>query len=179
MINMKVSKFTFFFAVYSIISSYFMQEAWNTWKRIFGVKLLLLFFALLSLAAICGILYKSAESKLKPQKAILILAICIWGFMFAWKQPYLSEKAHVLEFGLLGWLVMRDLSKTKGHLLKSILAGFIFVAMAGFLSEGYQKFLPWRVFEVRDIVTNILSGGLGIILYQLSQAGLSAFVRPF
>jgi len=72
---------------------------------------------------------------------------------------------------------MQDLTGQKKTLLKSALLAFVFVAIIGSLEEGYQKFLPWRVCELRDIITDSLSGMLGICLNFLSQTGFSSFIR--
>lgn len=131
------------------------------WKAVFGVRVLILFFVILSVMATAAIIYRNIKSGLKIKKLILTFILCTAGFIFAWRQPYLSEKAHVLEFALLGWLVMSD--------LKDILRAFIFAAIIGYLGEGIQKFLPWRVFEIRDIVTNISSSAIGVILFRLNR----------
>ncbi len=146
-----------------------MQQVWTTWKAVFGVNFLILSLALLCLAAIFAILYESIRLEFNLKKIVFICAICLWGFIFAWRQPYLSEKAHVIEFALLGWLAMRDLAAQGKILPKEIMRAFIFVAIMGYLGEGIQKFIPWRVFEIRDVITNVLSGGLGVILFALSR----------
>lgn len=146
-----------------------MQEVWFTLKAILGVKTVTLCVAILCLTPILAILFQNIKSGLSIKRLILIGALYAWGFIFAWRQPYLSEKAHVLEFGLVGWLAMRDLAGGSKHLLKDILYALIFVAIIGYLGEGIQKFLPWRVFEVRDIITNVLSGILGVILFIISK----------
>jgi len=146
-----------------------MQQVWTAWKAMFGIKLLTLFFASSCLAIISAILYQNIKSDFSIKRLVLICALCAWGFIFAWRQPYFSEKAHVLEFGLIGWLAIRDLAKTGKYLLKDILFASIFAAIIGYLGEGIQKFLPWRVFEIRDIITNVLSGILGVILFIISR----------
>lgn len=156
-----------------------MLQVWNTLGAVFGLKLLTLFLVILSLMLFSTILYINIKSGLNLKKIILIGVICIGGFIFAWRQPYFAEKAHVLQFGLLGWLVMRDLNRQKANSWKIILMGFIFVTIISCLTEGLQKFLPWRVFEVRDIITEVLSGIGGIILYRLSQARTSTFIGLF
>lgn len=175
---MGLSKFTLFFSAYIIISSVFMQQVWSTWRAIFGKRLLTLSFILLCLLAISAILYKNIESQGRPKRIILIFTICILGFIFAWRQPYLPEKSHVLEFALLGWLAMRDLAKQGGYSFINTLRAFIFIIIIGFLEEGFQKFLPWRVFEIRDIITDVLSGTLGMVLNLLSQTRFSTFICP-
>ncbi|MFH0913594.1 MAG: VanZ family protein [Candidatus Omnitrophota bacterium] len=164
---MRLSKFTLSLSIYVIISSIFMQQVWDTYKTIWGIKWLTLAFGISCLLIIAAILYQNIKSGLDTKKLVLTCALCAWGFIFAWRQPYFSEKAHVLEFGLIGWLAMRDLAKTEKHSLKGVLFASIFAAIIGYLGEGIQKFLPWRVFEIRDIITNVLSGILGVILFIL------------
>lgn len=155
-----------------------MQQVWNVWKAVFGAQILFLFFICLCILAISAILYKNIKSGFNLKKISFIGVICISGFIFAWRQPYLPEKAHVLEFGLLGWLAMRDLAKEGNYALKNILKAIVFISIMGYLEEGFQKLLPWRVFEIRDIATDVLSGMLGIILNLLSQTRLCSFIRP-
>lgn len=85
----------------------------------------------------------------------------------------------MLEFALLGWLTVGDLTRQNKRFLKAIIFAFIFVAMIGCLGEGFQKLLPWRVYEIRDIITDVLSGMLGIALNLLSQARPSSLIRSF
>ena len=146
-----------------------MQQVWFTWKAMFGVKFLILAFAILCLTATLAILYQNIKSGFNIKRLALICALCLWGFIFAWRQHYISEKAHVLEFALVGWLATRDLTKQSRSLLKDILFAFIFATIIGYLGEGIQKFIPWRVFEIRDIITNVLSAMLGVILFIVSK----------
>ena len=166
---MKISKFTILFGIYIIASSYFMQDVWTIWRTTFGIRLLNFLLIFLCLAAVSAILYKNIKSGFNIKKSVLISAICIWGFIFAWRQPYFPEKAHVLEFALLGWLAMKDLTKQTSRISKKVFIAFLFVAIIGCLEEGFQKILPWRVCEARDIITDILSGILGIFLFLINK----------
>lgn len=165
---MRISKFNLCFTIYIIVSSYFMQDVWNAWKAIFGKQLLGLFLIFLCGWAASVILYKNIKSGFNFKKIGLICAVCLAGFVFAWRQPYFTEKAHVLEFAVLGWLIMRDFNLKRRKLRKAALLAFVFVVVVGILEEGFQKLLPWRVFDVRDILTDALSGTLGIILFVLT-----------
>lgn len=84
--------------------------------------------------------------------------------MFAYWQPYVTEKIHILEYGFLGWLAVRDLNRNKAYVKSAILAIF-YIFLIGALDEAFQKCLPYRVGEIRDVVTNIISGLLGIMLF--------------
>lgn len=77
------------------------------------------------------------------------------------------EKMHVLEYGILAWLAMRDLTEGKRNLTKSGFLAFVFIFIVACLDEGFQKLLPWRVCDIRDVLTNAISGMLGISLFLL------------
>ncbi|MDD5166195.1 MAG: VanZ family protein [Candidatus Omnitrophica bacterium] len=162
---MKLSKFSLFLGAYIIISAYFMRQVLDTWRIIFGKNTIILSFILLSTWVMFAALYRSIKIKFNLGKIALIFGICAMGFIFAWRQPYLSEKAHILEYGLLGWLAMRDLAAHKTTISKSVLYTLIFIAIIALLDEGFQGLLPWRVYETRDIMTNLLSGLLGSALF--------------
>lgn len=166
---MKLSKFSLFLGAYIILSASFMQQVWFIWKKIFGLNTLLLFFVFLCLWIFFVILYKSIKLKLNIKKIFLISVIYVLGFAFAWRQPFVPEKVHVLEYAVLAWLSLRDLSKDNKSIFKNLLHTFIFVLIIGSLDEGFQKLLPWRVFEVRDIATNLISGILGIALFCIAK----------
>ena len=142
-----------------------MQQVWAFAKRTFGKDILPLFFIALSLGFTFLILRNASRSKSGIYKLFLNGALCILGFIFAWGQPYATEKIHILEYGLLGWLAMRDFSRQDRSGLETVLYTFIFVLVTSLLDEGFQKLLPWRVFEVRDILTNLVSGILGISVF--------------
>lgn len=165
---MKLSKSSLIFSAYIVISASFMQQVWFALKRAFGLNTLLISFALLCFLIFFVILYKSIKSGLKIKKIILICIIYVSGLAFAWRQPFVPEKAHVLEYGILAWLALRSLSKDTPNILKCIFSTFIFVLVVGSLDEGFQKLLPWRVFELRDIATNVISGILGMLLFVVS-----------
>ena len=171
---MKLSKFTLFFAAYNIVSSFFMSAVWETTTKTLGKNSVLWLFVILCLTAAAGLTYKNIKSRSSLKRMGLIWLVFIWGFVFAFRQPYLSEKAHVLEFAVLAWLTLRDLTKKEGLLLKAVFATFVFVSLTGVLEEIYQKFLPWRVCDIRDMISDSLGGIVGIALFVLSKIKKSA-----
>ncbi|MEW6102036.1 MAG: VanZ family protein [Candidatus Omnitrophota bacterium] len=162
---MTITKPTLSLSIYIVISSLFMQQLWQILEGILGKNLLNILLVALSFASTIVVLRIKIKNGQPARKMILILAVCLVTVVFAWRQPYLQERAHVLEFSLLGWLARRDLDKKETASQKKHLLSLVFVAGTGVLEEAFQKLLPWRVFDIRDIVTDILSGLLGIILY--------------
>jgi VanZ family protein len=97
---------------------------------------------------------------------LAVIVILITSFLFGWQQPYFVEKMHVLEYGLLGWLAARDLRRNpRSNIVLTILFSILFVLLIGSLDEGFQRLLPYRVGEIRDVITNVVSGSFGVILF--------------
>lgn len=161
---MKLSKFTVAYGLYIIISASFMQQVWEFLEKIFGKPNLTA--GAISLSFLIAILILSYIIKIHFSlwRIFVNLGIMGLGFIFAWRQPYFVEKMHVLEYGFLGWLSTRDLNKSRG-LIKVILLAILFVFLISALDEGFQKLLPYRVGDVRDVITNVISGSFGVILF--------------
>ncbi len=162
---MGISKVTIFLGAYIIISASFAQQLWRFGQRLFGKPALLAFFVLLCATLLAIMLYISLKRKLGALRLALVFIITLSSFIFAWKQPFIAEKLHIIEYGLLAWLAMRDLDKKNRGILMAGLLAFIFASTVGVLDEGFQKILPWRVFEIRDMITNSVSAIFGIAAY--------------
>lgn len=162
---MKISKLTILVGVYIVASASFAQQLFTAADELFGRAALINILGIVFLATAGSLIYKGARSKIGPIRTTLLTATCIAAFSFAWKQPYMAEKTHILEYGLLAWLAMRDLVKIKTPIIKNVLIAFVFTALVGVLDEGFQKLLPWRVCEIRDMITNAISGALGIAVF--------------
>ena len=76
------------------------------------------------------------------------------------------EQIHIFEYAVLGWFATRDLIKVNKK-IKGIILACLFTIIVGILDEAFQAVLPYRYYEIRDIVFNILGGTWGIILYLL------------
>ncbi|MBM3255428.1 MAG: hypothetical protein FJZ08_03930 [Candidatus Omnitrophica bacterium] len=160
---MKLSKLTIIFALYIIISASFARQLWELIQRILGRHnaatagiVFLLGFALLVLAL-------TLKSRFNISKFIVKLVVIVLAFLFAWRQPFFTEKFHIIEYGLLGWLACRDLNKDKSS-FRNIIMALLFASLVGVLDEGFQKLLPYRVCEIRDMLTNVVSVSFGVLL---------------
>lgn len=71
----------------------------------------------------------------------------------------------MLEYGFLGWMAARDLIGQGNKLAKPFLTAFLFAFLVGVADELFQKYLPYRVGELRDVATNLVSSFFGIILF--------------
>ena len=79
---------------------------------------------------------------------------------------YPADRVHFAEYGLLAYLLRRafrlDVSSAKAYIY-----GLLCAAGFGVLDECIQYMLPNRVFEVRDILTNVLAAALGLLVVAL------------
>jgi len=83
---------------------------------------------------------------------------------------YPADQIHFAEYGLLAFLLHRafclHFNKLKANAFSFLVAGCV-----GILDECIQYALPNRVFEMRDIMTNLLAAALGLAL-------VAVLVRP-
>ena len=108
-------------------------------------------------------IFKSNPGLFKISAIVMLL---IAGMALAWQIKLPQERIHILEYGLLGWFAGRDLmSKTKKK--RGFIFAWILTITIGIFDEGFQKILPYRVWDVRDILFNSLGGLWGIGLYRL------------
>jgi VanZ family protein len=128
------------------------------------------FIVLVGLATLAfGLIFIIFILKNKPNiiKVSILLLVLLVGLAFSWRMKIPQERIHILEYGLLGWLAGRDMIG-KDKKTKRIILACLFSISIGLLDEGFQKILPYRIFDVRDIRINVLSGIWGVILYLLS-----------
>lgn len=81
-----------------------------------------------------------------------------------------EEAIHVLEYGVLGLLVFRALVHRVRDVSIYLIATLV-VGLIGVIDEYIQWVIPSRVFDLRDVRTNVLAGGL-------SQIAIAAGLRP-
>lgn len=175
------SKLTIGLAAYIVISAAFMLQIRNFLVKTFGGEVVkLAFIFLFFLTVLLYILYL-LRMKRSVSRIIYSIFIFALAYLLILRQPYFTEKIHVLEYGILGYLAFRDLSilrqgswltlifvkrsKKNKKIFKNILLAIFFISLIGILDETFQGFLPYRVGEIRDVVTNVVSGLLGIFQY--------------
>lgn len=164
-----VSPLTIGFGIYIIISASFMRQVWGFLSNVFGKNNLQMFCMLVYVLAGIIIISYIIKFRFHILRLTGVMLCLILSLLFAWRQPYFVEKMHVLEYGALGWLAIRDLRRNpRRNIAMTILFSFIFVLIIGGLDEGFQKLLPYRVGEIRDVMTNLISSSLGIVLFLLS-----------
>ena len=77
--------------------------------------------------------------------------------------------AHVIEFAVLGALLLRALSKDKLAMRREIVATVIIVALYGISDEFHQRFTPGRSSEGLSVLFDVAGGALGAWAYRRWQ----------
>jgi VanZ family protein len=137
------------------------------------VGLDLFLYVTATLALIAGVMaFINLRRRRLPTDAYLFLFIIISAFMaYIYQLRDIPEEAiHVAEYGAIGILVYRALAHRTRDFSIYIMATLI-VGMIGVLDEYIQWIVPSRVFDLRDIRTNFIAGGMG-------QLAIVAGLRP-
>ncbi len=91
---------------------------------------------------------------------LLIIGFYIYSILQI-KQP--EEKLHFIEYGLLAFLVYKALS-FDFSMRSSFGFAFLITLFWGWCDEGIQHILPNRVYDIKDVRLNGMSGLLGLCL---------------
>lgn len=159
------SKLTIGLAVYIVISASFMLQFRNFLVKTFGGEVIKSAFIFLFFLTALFYIWHILRMKIPASSIICSVFIFVPAYLLISKQPYFTEKIHVLEYGILGYLALRDLLEKNKKIFKNILLAVSFISLIGILDETFQRFLPYRVGEIRDVATDIVSGLLGIVQY--------------
>jgi hypothetical protein len=101
-----------------------------------------------------------------PLRVAGMLAILLLTLFYLWKIELPQVRMHILMYAVVGWRAGRDAMKA-GRSWKNIGIAWVFASVAGAMEELFQKILPYRFFEVSDIVFNTAGATLGVVLYLL------------
>lgn len=75
----------------------------------------------------------------------------------------LSRKAaHLFEYGVLAWLVLRALAASGLTRRQSLRAAFLFCVVFAVSDEWHQTFVPGRHGKVRDVALDTLGAALAL-----------------
>ena len=117
------------------------------------------------IAAFCFVLF-TVKKGIRPVKLGMLIFVVLAGLLLIWQIKLSAEKIHILEYALLGWLALRDLGKINKKWF-AILLTFLFCILIGATDEIFQAILPYRFFDMRDIVFNGLGAVWGMTLFFL------------
>ncbi len=149
------------------VSASFVLQLTNFFVEIFGEEAFKLVFVCLCLLVAALYTLHIARERMHILGVAVSLIVFLLAFLLMKRQLFFAEITHVLEYGVLGYLASRDLFRTTREISKGIVWVALFVACISLLDEGFQMVLPYRVFELRDITTNVVGGFLGIAQYKV------------
>ena len=94
---------------------------------------------------------------------LFLVLLAIYGYLQKYHCKFPAERLHLIEYGLLACLSYRalrlDFSRAPAYVL-----AFLISAAFGYLDEMIQYVLPNRVFESRDVMTNVIASALGLLV---------------
>lgn len=111
-----------------------------------------------------AVVLKSLSGK---RRLVALLMLAAVAGVYSWyigRLAYAIERIHLLEYGLLGFLVLAAVYRQ----VKNALALPIALATAFLISMGdewLQSMLPDRIGEIRDNLINLFSAGMGMLLW--------------
>lgn len=92
----------------------------------------------------------------------------VYGYLlFLLKVP--EEKIHLIEYGFLAFLVFRAVDLDYRGVKRYGIA-FVVSSLLGWMDELIQHFLPNRYYQSSDVLLNILSAGLGLVVVFIFQS---------
>lgn len=133
-------------------------------------------WVLLALAA-CVFLYAIARirhHRLLRYGGLALAAVLLWlqetllsagitDASFA-SQVAVAEKIHLVEYGLLAYLLYRAFKPREGTVdLTDLLLPLLWLTVAGVLEESMQWLVETRLGEVRDVALNVYAGVCGLL----------------
>jgi hypothetical protein len=137
-------------------------------------EILIGIFFLLTAAGLILYLKRAGLGKIKLP---IFLAVFVAGFLFAWHLDILVERIHLLEYGLLGWLAIKDTLREEKKIIKASIFSALFILGVSIVDETFQWWLPYRVGDVRDVVFNEVGGLWGMSLFLIIVADWRTLVR--
>ena len=134
--------------------------------RLLGGALLLIMAGLLALA-----LARIRTHRAWRYSGLVLVLVLLWLQIDVFSQDHLaasirgqvniSERLHIVEYGLLAILLYRAFWPQGGW--ASLLLPLLWVTAAGTLDEWVQWLSPRRTGEFRDVLMNIVAGGTGVL----------------
>lgn len=160
----EISKLTLFLGFAFILSSAFTRQLLDITEKLFGANSTRWIFGAIFFFAEAAIIFFLITKRLSIYRIFLVVLYSVVVLLSAWQLKIVAERIHVIEFGLLGLFLSRDLFKHKmsySGVVTALIIGYAFAI----LDEVFQAVLPYRYFGIGDICVNCLGITGGIILY--------------
>lgn len=174
---MKLSRLTVIYGLFIVVSASFTRQILDFFYAHIGKDVTITIFGACFILIFLVILWGILRLPLSYNRKIFFLIVFASGLYLGWSMKIVAERIHILEYGLLGYLASRDLFKNKVG-FKSGIFILLIIAIFAFLDEGFQRLLPYRVYDLRDIVFNLAGGIWGGCLFLIKKQGCSAKISP-
>jgi len=141
---------------------------WSTGTGIFGSRIDNIGYVISVLAFLLVVIHMvRRRSAFGPLRFLLIAGLaCVYFYLLRAHCKFPAERLHLVEYGLLVYFlygaIRIDFSKTMSYAVS-----FLISSGYGFFDEVIQYVLPNRVFEIRDIMTNVMASALGLLAVAL------------
>ncbi|MCD6413176.1 MAG: VanZ family protein [Elusimicrobia bacterium] len=158
--------FSYVFLIYATLP--LMRGILNFVRKILGCETFSLFVNFFLFSVLLSVLLIFFKNFFTVKKLLFLFAVLLVFLLFVRKLRLPEERIHFLEYGLCGFLfsyacqTLTGLPAGQAGKTRKIVFAFAFTFAAGILDELIQKVLPMRVFDLRDILFNIVAGAGGI-----------------
>ncbi len=136
------------------VTRYLVEYIYRTFGRTPVGVLVTTGLVVVAMVLAMGILNSRAPLSSRATALVLLAT----GGLLSLKVGLPEEKIHFIEYGLLGYILLRATSTWA----RPVAASFIMVSIVGSIDEAIQWALPNRVGDLKDIVLNTLGGAIGI-----------------
>ncbi|MFA4889848.1 MAG: VanZ family protein [Candidatus Omnitrophota bacterium] len=163
-LKIKISKITIFWAAYLIVSPVFMRQVLNLILKLLEKSgLAIMLWVLFLLVGGVTVLYLY---KFRPAiwRTFLSLGIFVAGLFYASQVKIIEERMHLLNFGLLGWLIIKDIIRFKKGIM-GVSLSLLFCIFVATIEETFQLWIPDRVGQIHDVLLAVMGSVWGISLF--------------
>lgn len=167
MLTSKLPRLTIALGTVIIISASFTKQLSDFIKANIGERGFLILAGIIFVIFGLSLLIFVIRNRPKLINILLFAILLIIGIVLAWRIKIPVEKIHILEYAALGWIAGRDLIK-RNKKIKGILLAYAICMAVGVVDELFQKLLPYRYCDLRDVLFNSLGSSWGVILYLIS-----------
>ena len=141
---------------------------WKTALKVFGkgfndVGYLLFLFFFAGVGFYAG--KRFAGPSLRALSLLFGFAL-VYFYLLKYLCHFPAERLHLIEYGLLSFLSFRALRLDFSE-LKAYAFGFLIAAAFGVVDELIQGVLDNRVYETRDVLINVISAGLSLLVMRM------------
>jgi len=160
-----ISKITIYYALILVLSSVFMRDVFNYFVSMIGRNYLAAVVWVIFVVSTAALFL--AFRTLDRQRIWWFLALMCMGLLYAASFQIFEERVHLLKYGLLAWLVCKDLSRAILRPTLLVPIGVVAAVITAMADELLQSITPGRVGDPRDVLFDAIGGLWGSLLFLL------------